>query len=61
MYAGDPVVRWDSYDTVTDSAGCSDDHHHHDVSSSAGSTQSEYERLPLFFQIKNFHLSQESR
>ena len=41
MYAGDPVVRWDSYDTVTDSASCSDDHHHHDVSSSAGSTQSE--------------------
>ena len=38
--SGDPVVRWDSYDTVTDST-CPDDHHH-DVSSSTGSTQSEF-------------------
>jgi hypothetical protein len=44
---GDPVVRWDSYDTMTDSASCPDDHHH-DVSS-AGSTQSEWGRAHLLF------------
>lgn len=38
-FTGDPVVRWDSYDTVTDSASCADDHHR-DASSSAGLTQS---------------------